>query len=473
MSAKNVPIRLISSPDFPGLAKPYNLRLAYTPAVIVLPTTTQHVSDAVVCAGKNNVKVQAKGGGHSYASFSSGGQSGSMVIDLENFQTISLDANNIAKVGGGVRLGNLALGIYNTNNAKRALPHGTCPGVGVGGHATHGGYGYSSRAWGLALDTITAMDVTLANGSNIHTTSTSYPDIYYALRGAADSFGIVTTFYLATKPAPASVVQWSFSIPNVFSSAATATNIFLHIQDFARNAAVIDRNIGFGVYLDGQSFSISGTYFGSLDNFNNKIKPALLKGLPTPSSSTVDSIDWLASLTKLAGQPLAQPLQGYDAHDDFYAKSITTPASAPLTAAALNSFFDYIIKNGVNSPNPWFSIINLYGGPDSQINIRDNTFSAYSDRSALWVIQNYGYTSATSSPFPSTIIPFITGLNNALTSAQPQTAFGAYTNYVDPGLTAAQAHSLYYDVPTYTRLNSIKKTVDPGKVFWNPQAIGN
>lgn len=72
------------------------------------------------------------------------------------------------------------------------------------------------------------------------------------------------------------MVQWSFSIPNVFSSAATATNIFLHIQDFARNAAVIDRNIGFGVYLDGQSFSISGTYFGSLDNFNNKVSAMLL-----------------------------------------------------------------------------------------------------------------------------------------------------------------------------------------------------
>lgn len=105
-----------------------------------------------------------------------------MVIDLENFQDISLDAQYIAKVGGGVRLGNLALGIYNNNNAKRALPHGTCPGVGLGGHATHGGYGYSSRAWGLTLDTITAMDVTLANGTNVHTTSTSYPDIYYVGR---------------------------------------------------------------------------------------------------------------------------------------------------------------------------------------------------------------------------------------------------------------------------------------------------
>lgn len=135
----------------------------------------------------------------------------------------------------------------------------------------------------------------------------------------------------------------------------------------------------------------------------------------------------------------------------------------------LNSFF----KRSLIMLQPWFSIINLYGGPDSQINIRDNSFSAYSDRSALWVIQNYGYTNDYSSPFPSTIIPFINGLNNALTSAQPQTAFGAYANYVDPGLTAAQAHSLYYDGQTYDKLNAIKNVVDPGKVFWNPQAIGN
>ena len=72
------------------------------------------------------------------ASFSSGGQNGSMIISLEAFQTISVDSNGIAQLGGGVRLGNLATGIY--NQSKRALPHGVCPGVGIGGHATHGGY---------------------------------------------------------------------------------------------------------------------------------------------------------------------------------------------------------------------------------------------------------------------------------------------------------------------------------------------
>ena len=70
----------------------------------------------------------------SYASFSSGGQNGSVVIDLQEFQNIEVNDNGIAKVGAGVRLGDLALSIY--NQSKRALPHGTCPGVGLGGHAT-------------------------------------------------------------------------------------------------------------------------------------------------------------------------------------------------------------------------------------------------------------------------------------------------------------------------------------------------
>ena len=100
-----------------------------------------------------------------------------MVVDLENFQDINVDTNGVATVGAGVRLGNLALGIY--NQAQRALPHGTCPGVGIGGHFTHGGYGYDSRKWGLALDTIVGLDVVLANGSFVHTTSTAYPDLYY------------------------------------------------------------------------------------------------------------------------------------------------------------------------------------------------------------------------------------------------------------------------------------------------------
>ena len=300
LGSKDVPVYFLSSPEYAASASPYNVHLMYKPAVIVIPTTTQHVADAVVCAGTHKTKVQAKSGGHSYAAYGLGGQNGSMVIDLQTFQNISVDAaTNIATVGGGVRLGNLAGGIY--NQSKRALPHGTCPGVGIGGHFTHGGFGYSSRAWGLGLDTIVALDAVLANGTLVHATEKAYPDIYYALRGAAESFGVVTTFYLATQPAPASVVNFELDFPDMYASADKAAAAALHIQDAARNASVTDGKLGLGFYLDGSKWALRGTYFGPQAEFESKVQPELTRTLPAPSSVNVKTYDWIGSLTDLAG----------------------------------------------------------------------------------------------------------------------------------------------------------------------------
>lgn len=230
----------------------------------------------------------------------------------------------------------------------------------------------------------------------------------------------------------------------------------------------------YSVYLDGSTFSISGTYFGDLANFTDMIAPALLRGLPTPSASSIQSVSWIESLTLLAApQPLAEPTTGYNLHDDFFAKSLVVPTSSPLTTAALKSYFAYIIQYGINPPSPWFSIINLYGGPDSQINVPSSSSSAYSDRSALWVLQHYEYTANTALPFPAADFGFVNALNTAITSAMPGTTFGGYVNYVDPSLSPAEAHSTYYDAPTYARLVGIKNEIDPGNLFWNPQSIGN
>jgi FAD/FMN-containing dehydrogenase len=118
---KSVPHKDPTHAEYAQLIIPFNTRLSYEPAVVVLPTTEQHVQDAVSCAAQTGLKVQARSGGHGYASHSIGGKDGSMNINLQGFQKIQLDEDTgVAEVGGGVRLGNLAGGLWED---RRVLSH--------------------------------------------------------------------------------------------------------------------------------------------------------------------------------------------------------------------------------------------------------------------------------------------------------------------------------------------------------------
>ena len=322
------------------------------------------------------------------------------------------------------------------------------------------------------------MVTVLANGTLSHVDTHSFPELWYAMRGDAADIGIITTFYLQTLPAPDKVVNWSFDLPNMFINASTTAAAFDHIQSYALNTSLVDRNLGLGIFFDGTVFTLSGTYFGDLGTFNKRLAPAILSKLPEPTKKNVKSLSWLDSLRALDNNsPLEQPLTGYSAHDDFFAKSVVTPASNPLTIEALTNYFIYVNTHGINngSVGTWYTIINLYGGPDSQINAVASDSAAYSGRSALWVIQHYGYTANMDSPYPQGNMDFVEGMNKALTEVmeKDEVRFGAYANYVDPSLSAQQAHDLYYGQETYARLLDIKKSVDPGGVFWNPQSVGN
>lgn len=64
-----------------------------------------------------------------------GGEDGALVIDLMNMKDFSMDTNTWqATIGGGTKLSDLTKKLH--DNGKRAISHGTCPGVGIGGHAT-------------------------------------------------------------------------------------------------------------------------------------------------------------------------------------------------------------------------------------------------------------------------------------------------------------------------------------------------
>jgi hypothetical protein len=91
LTAHGVPYAVKGSADWTSLTTPFNLRLQYQPAVVTIPNTADQVSSSVICAAAAGLKAQAKGGGHSYASFSSGGRDGSMVVDMQKFSEITVD----------------------------------------------------------------------------------------------------------------------------------------------------------------------------------------------------------------------------------------------------------------------------------------------------------------------------------------------------------------------------------------------
>ena len=126
---------------------------------------------------------------------------GALTISLDRLKSIDVDqSTGIATIGGGQRLGDVALGLF--EQGERGISHGTCPGVGIGGHAVSGGFGLNARAHGLTLDAIVAHHVALVNGTVIRVSNDSHADLYWALRGGGGSPGIVVAYEAQTFAAP-------------------------------------------------------------------------------------------------------------------------------------------------------------------------------------------------------------------------------------------------------------------------------
>lgn len=72
--------------------------------------------------------------------------------------------------------------------------------VGVPGLILGGGISHFSSKLGWACDNVASFELVTASGLVLNVTPNSYPDLYWALRGGGNNFGIVTNFKLFTFP---------------------------------------------------------------------------------------------------------------------------------------------------------------------------------------------------------------------------------------------------------------------------------
>ncbi|HEV2591988.1 MAG TPA: FAD-dependent oxidoreductase, partial [Gaiellaceae bacterium] len=175
---------------------PYNLNYASVhPLAVVRPVDAKDVAAVVKWAAKEHVQVVARSGGHSYGGYST---TPGVVVDLAMLSHVAVTGNK-AVIGPGARLG-----IVYATLAQHglAVPAGTCPSVGVGGHALGGGFGLASRAWGLLCDNVLGVQIVTADGSVREVDAKHHADLYWACRGGGGgNFGIATRFTTRTHKA--------------------------------------------------------------------------------------------------------------------------------------------------------------------------------------------------------------------------------------------------------------------------------
>ncbi|KAH6629275.1 hypothetical protein C7974DRAFT_184022 [Boeremia exigua] len=162
-----------------------------TPQCVFKPAEPRDVSSAVLISRLTQCPFAVKSGGHSAVP---GGSNidGGITISFENLNKISLAAD---KKTASFRPGNTWFDIYTALEKDQvAVIGGRVASVGVGGLTLGGGISYFSSTYGLACDNVLSYEVVTASGLIINVSQTSFPDLYWALRGGGNNFGIVTQF---------------------------------------------------------------------------------------------------------------------------------------------------------------------------------------------------------------------------------------------------------------------------------------
>ncbi|KAJ7472445.1 FAD-binding domain-containing protein [Mycena galericulata] len=77
---------------------------------------------------------------------------------------------------------------------------GRVVGVGAAGFLLGGGYSFFSNQYGMAVDNILAFDIVKPDGTESTVTASSDPDLFWALKGGLNNFGIVTAFTMRAIP---------------------------------------------------------------------------------------------------------------------------------------------------------------------------------------------------------------------------------------------------------------------------------
>ncbi|KAF2730850.1 FAD-binding domain-containing protein [Polyplosphaeria fusca] len=174
---------------------------ALQPAFIAQPTTTQEVSALIKALRpkllNNECTLAIRGTGHTPFAAAANIDNG-ITLDLRGLTSLSLSPDKSLLTFG---VGETWSSVYShLEQHSLATAGGRVGRVGVGGLILGGtcGMAFQSTRRGFACDSVTDFEVVLADGSIVHANADANADLWVALKGGLNNFGIVTSMSMRT-----------------------------------------------------------------------------------------------------------------------------------------------------------------------------------------------------------------------------------------------------------------------------------
>lgn len=309
-----------------------------------------------------------------------------------------------------------------------------------------------SRMWGSALDHVEEVEVVTADGEIQRASYTENADLFFGLKGAGGSFGIITEFKVHTHPEPGDVVEFTYSFS--FGSQTEMADVYKDWQALIGDPK-LDRRFSSLLIAQPLGVVITGTFYGTEEEYEETGIPDKIPGGGVLDLKLLGWIGSLAHQAELAGLHLAELSTA------FASRSLAFREEDLLSNDTIDDLFSYIDEADKGSL-VWTIIWNSEGGAMADF----TEGNSYPHRDKVMMYQSY----VIGIPEVSDATrEFVEGVQERIRDGAPDAAT-TYAGYIDPTLDREAANEFYWgeNVP---KLRQIKKKWDPEGIFRNPQSI--
>ncbi|RXW13918.1 hypothetical protein EST38_g11934 [Candolleomyces aberdarensis] len=163
-------------------------------ACVAEPRSVSDVSTILRIIGQTRTPFAVQSGGHA----TNPGFSSTLGVHISLYSLRSIDYSSTSQtveIGTGLKWDDVYAAL---EPHGMSVAGGRVTDVGVGGFTLGGGYSWKTNQHGLAIDTVTALELVKPNGDVVQVTEKCDSELFFGLKGASNNFGIVTKITLKT-----------------------------------------------------------------------------------------------------------------------------------------------------------------------------------------------------------------------------------------------------------------------------------